>query len=220
MPIENRTTHVRKSKNTESAIETRIKNRTQLLGNLTKKRPIYDVEEEVRCWAQLNSTHFVKRYAEGNQPSWPEKKERNNYFGMIGHKCFEIMLQQHQIPYIHNDPTIDWRQQMDYDFRVPHVGKIEVKTVDFPRTHINLIVTCREWHRNDYCFAMKLVDEPPKKVKFFGYASREEVEKFHYAENEQPCLKSPCYCELLEKLHPANEFIRMLKTKTAGLWKK
>lgn len=197
-----------------------IENRMALLRNLIEEKPIFDIEPEIIQWAKLHTDIFLERWKKGNQPHWNQEQERNNYIGMIGHKIFEVVLQQFEIPYMPNDPTLDWRQKKNYDFRVPNVGTIEIKTVDFKSNQTRLLVKCAEWHDSGFCLAIKLQDETPTEATFAGYATGKEVEEFNYAENEYPCLYYPCYWELLEKLHSANEFINMLITKTAGLWKR
>ena len=189
-----------------------IENRQALLRERLEKTPIFDVEPEIVRWAILHTNIFLERWAKGNQSHWTQNDERNNYIGMIGHKCFEAVLQQFEIPYVPNDPTLDWRLKKNYDFHVPAVGTIEVKTVDFKANQTRLLVKCAEWHRNDFCLAIKLGDEAPTHARFMGYATGEEVEKFERFENEWPCLIYPCYCKPLKNLHGANEFIDKLIT--------
>jgi hypothetical protein len=183
------------------------------------EHPTFDVDPEIIQWATLHAEIWLKRWEEGTQESWPEDRKRDNYIGLIGQKCFELTLQQLEIPCVHNDPAIDWRGKKSYDFRIPNIGTIEVKTVDFKENQKRLLIKCREWHNSDYVFAIKLQDQLPTKAKFVGYATNEEVtETFTYAENEFPCWKAPCYWQLLEKLHPASQFFNVLKEATQKLW--
>ena len=195
-----------------------LENRMQLLGNRLEKFPIYEVEPEITEWARHYADVFAARFKnDTNDIRW-KGSPRNNYIGMIGQKCFEIVLQQHDIPYVPNDPVIDWRESKKYDFLIPLVGTIEVKTIDCKENQTRLLIKCSEWHNSDYCVALKLQDALPSKVWIMGYAEGKDVPKFHYAENTLPCPNDPCYWEYLENLHPANEFIEMLRTKTASLW--
>jgi hypothetical protein len=184
-----------------------------------KEHPIFDVEPEVVEWARLHANMWLERWKKENRIThWPENEKRANYVGLIGHKCFELTLQQCEIPYIPNDPTIDWRGMKSYDFRVPSVGTIEIKTVDFEERQKRLLIKCSEWHDSDFVLAVKLIDELPTRAKFFGYATCEEVKRnFNRATNEWPCKKEPCFWQLLEKLNSASAFFYMLKNAIKNL---
>jgi hypothetical protein len=186
---------------------------------LRKEHPTFDVDTEILQWATLHAEIWLKRWEEGTQQHWEQNERRNNYIGLIAHKCFELALQQMEIPYVHNDPAIDWRGKKNYDFRIPHVGTIEIKATDYPANCTRMLIKCAEWHNSNHAFAIKLLDEKPTKARFIGYATNEEVKKFNYAENEWPCKLKPCYWEFLENLHPASEFLHMLRQKTKDCWK-
>jgi hypothetical protein len=183
-----------------------------------KANPIIDIDPEILQWAKLHAEIWIKRWKEGTEAHWEHNEERNNYIGLIGHKCFEVALQQMEIPYINNDPVIDWRGKKSYDLRIPHVGTLEIKTTDYPSNHKRMLIKCSEWHNSNYAFAIKLLDKNATRARFIGYATNEEVSKFNYAENEFPCLLKPCYWEFLNNLHPASEFFHLLCTNTKGCW--
>lgn len=184
-----------------------------------EKNPTFDVDPEIVEIAEHYATIWLERWKKGDQPHWTEIEERNNYIGLLGQKCFEVTLQQLEIPSVYNDPTIDWRGKKNYDFRIPHVGKIEVKTVDWKANQQRLIIKRIEWHSSEFCFALKLLDQKPTRVQFMGYATCKEVDnEFTEANNEWPCPNAPCKWQKLEKLHSASEFFNLLKTKTATCW--
>jgi len=162
----------------------------------------------------MHAKIWLQRWKEGTQSHWTKDQERNNYIGMIGQKCFEATLQQLEIPYVPNDPLLDWRGKKNYDFRIPTVGTVEVKTTDFLANQIRVLVKCSEWHDSDYCFALKLINKTPTKVTFMGYATGKEVKQdFIQANNRWPCELEPCYWQLLSKLRSASEFFKMLQDK-------
>jgi len=199
-----------------------IKNILALISNkeFRKKHPTFDVDPEILIWARLHAEVWLPRWKQGIQRHWTEDEERNNYIGLIGHKCFELTLQQLEIPYVPNDPVIDWRGKKKYDFRIPHIETLEVKTVDYKEIQKRLLIKCSEWHNSDYVFTIKLNDETPTKAKFVGYAPNEEIlTEFIYAEKEWPCRFASCYWQFLERLHPASEFFQMLRQKTKDCWK-
>jgi len=184
------------------------------------EHPTFNVEPEIIEWARLHAEIWLERWKKGTQEHWTDDEERDNYIGLIGHKCFEVVLQQLEICYVHNDPVIDWRGKKYYDFKIPFIETVEIKTIDYKPNQRRLIIKCSEWHNSDYAFALKLIDKTPTKAKFVGYATNEEVlNTFTYAENEFPCWKNPCYWQLLENLHSASEFFNILKEKTETIWK-
>jgi len=141
--------------------------------------------------------------------------------GLIGEQIFELTLQDIEVPYVRNNPIIDWRGIKRYDFRIPTVETVEIKTVDWKENQRRVIINCEEWHNSDYMLALKLSDVEPKEVKFMGIATCKDVlEKFEHAKNEQPCLNDPCYWQYLDKLDSASHFFKMLIDKTSGLWKR
>lgn len=181
--------------------------------------PTFELEPEIVEWAKLHADFFLERWQEGNQTHWKGNEKRNNFIGLLGQKCFELTLQDLEIPYVPNDPVIDWRTKKNYDFRVPYVGKIEVKTVDCKTNQERLIIKCTEWHSSDYIFAVKLENEKPTKIRYMGYAEKKQVtEQFNHAVNEFPCLYDPCYWTYLNKLQSATDFFDMLMEKTALCW--
>jgi hypothetical protein len=201
--------------------KTPIKNITKMISNegWRQKNPTFEVEPEIVSWAKLHAEFFLKRWKKGAQMHWTTNENRSNFIGLLGQKCFELTLQQLEIPYVPNDPVMDWRKTKDYDFRIPRVGKIEVKTIDYPPNHVRLIAKCAEWHDNDYVFALKLGDETPTKAYFMGYATNKEVLKdFTYTKYEQPCPYEAGRWSLLKNLNSASQFFQMLRDKTGQIW--
>ena len=181
--------------------------------------PTFDIEPEILEYATLHANFFLKRYEKDTQRHWKLSERRNAYVGLLGQKAFELTLSQFEIPYVPNDPVIDQRKTKNYDFQVPFIGKIEVKTVDFQENLTRLIVKESEWHGNEFVFAMKLLDYKPTKMQFIGYAEGEAVTRdFSYANNEFPCTLSPCYWKPLSELSSASIFFAMLKQKTQQCW--
>jgi hypothetical protein len=194
-----------------------IKNLTKLITNpeWRKANPTFEVESDIVEWAKFQATIWLQRWKTRSGTHWTEEEERNNYFGLLGEKCFELTLNQMDISHIFNEPLIEWKPNKPYDFKIPKIETIQVKTVDYPENHIRLMVKCEEYHNEDYVFALKLLDKKPEKIKFMGYATSKEVlETFTYAKNEFPCEKAPCYWQFLNKLHSASDFFNMLKEKT------
>jgi hypothetical protein len=178
----------------------------------------YKVEPEVIKWARLHAQFFIDRYKEAAEDlHWPEEDERKNYIGMMGHKCFDLTLTQFEIPKVPNDPVVKWLWKRPYDFWIPKVGTVEVKTVDYQPNMKRLIIKESEWHKCDWVVGVKLLDKLPTKVKIVGVAHKDEVEKdFTFTERgEFPCFKASCYWRLLKDLAPAIPFFdTMIKLTT------
>jgi hypothetical protein len=186
-----------------------------------KKSPTFEVDKEILEWVKLHRDIWLERWKK-RERHWTENEERTNYIGLLGEKCFELTLQQIEVPYVRNDPLVDITNEYHkpYDFRVPFIETIEVKTVDFQSNQTRMLVKKAEYHNSDYYLAIKLLDQEPTKAMFMGYAAGEEVQNFTYAENEFPCRKEPCYWQFLEKLHSAREFFNLLREKTSSCWKR
>jgi len=174
----------------------------------------YELEPETLEVAKLYANFYIRRYEEegkklkkenpqkfescvkrrrfnpdGTLP--PERKMHQLRMG-ITQKAFEITLQQLQIPYIPNDPTIDWRPKsykledpldkttkFSYDFYIPFFGRIDIKssTLKDPVVRIN----CREFEREnpDYVVAYMILDiKQPKWLKLLGYLTNSEVRRY------------------------------------------
>jgi len=108
--------------------------------------------------------------------SLPENRRQHQFRMGITQKAFEIALQQLQIPYIHNDPTIDWRAKFLYDFSIPSVEKIDIKsaTLDNPNVNIN----CREFEseKPDIVVAYQILN--PKWLKLVGFMYNSEIKQY------------------------------------------
>jgi len=175
-----------------------------------KETCTYEIEEPALFdIVHLYTKFFLKRYAEGKGEHW-DKNDFNNVFnGMLGQKAFEIMLQQFNIAYIPNDPTIDWRGKMDFDFFIPKLGTIEVKT--FHHRCYYTLVKKSEWHDNDFLVVFQTIKERPA-LKLMGWLYGSEVPKLKFAEKGQYKFSQEhsCYYTTFDKLRPASEFIKML----------
>jgi hypothetical protein len=182
------------------------------------QNPTFTIDPEILKWARLHADIWLKRWKEGSAAHWTTNEERSNYIGLIGQKCFEIALQQLEVPYVHNDPAIDWRGKKSYDFRIPNVGTVEIKTVDYRSNQKRLIIKCSEWHNSDFVLGIKLTDELPTALQFIGYAANKDVKGFCHAEKVFPCFESPCYWSFLTDLKPASEFFALLTEQTQKCW--
>jgi hypothetical protein len=105
-------------------------------------------------------------------------------------KAFEMALQQLQIPYVHNDPMIGWRPELDKvqedvpatkfssDFWVPLIGRVDVRnaTPDNPTVSINVEFFDRE--NPHYVIAYKILDmTEPRWLELSGFMYRSEIRR-------------------------------------------
>ncbi len=179
--------------------------------SLTAAYPVYHVEPELVKWARLHAQFYLERYREGFDKHWSHNEERSTYVGLVGQKCFDVLLQQLEVSAIHNDPVIDWRGKKTYDFKVHGLGTVEVKCFDYYCEM--LLVKLSEWHRSDYLVAYKFEDKEPTEVTMSGYLTGKEVESLPIAkqgEKKFSKLAECYYCELT-KLHRGKDFIIMLQ---------
>ena len=133
-------------------------------------------------------------------------------------KAFEIALQQLQIPYVHNDPMIDWRPESEkepedelaikfsFDFWVPFVGRIDVRnaTPDNPKVNINVEFFNKE--NPHYVVAYQILDMiEPRWLRLSGFMYRSEIKKQYEPVRlaDRPFYSIPI--EDFESKHDANE---------------
>jgi hypothetical protein len=138
-------------------------------------------------------------------------------------KAFEISLQQLRIPYVLNDPLVDWRPEAEreledepstkfpFDFWIPLMGRIDIRnaTPDNPQVNINVEVFNRE--NPHYVIAYQILDViKPRWLKLSGFMYRSEVKKeyepVHLA--ERPFYSIPI--EGFESKHDAQELRSIL----------
>lgn len=188
----------------------RLKNIKRLLRLPVGKEAVYDVETEVISWAVLHADFYVERYMQ--TPSgkhWSQREVRNIRIGLLGQKIFDIILQQLAVPKDHNDPVIDWRREKPYDFNIPGLGTVEVKTFDHYCTKV--LVKVKEWHGNDYLVVFQLVGKTFSTVHMKGWLTREQVESLRVSrKGEHFTPYADAYITEFDKLKPANQFISML----------
>jgi len=175
----------------------------------------HEIEPEVVEIAQLYSEFYNRRYEEyGKQlmienpetfkkaveeGRWnsdgtvSEKRKRQNFRMGLTHKAFEIALQQIQIPYVPNDPTIDWRPEakirkktkVRYDFYIPLLGSIDIKSATFENPVVN--INCEDFNQEnpDFVVAYQILDElKPKWLWLSGFLANLEIK-----ENYEPKRK-------------------------------
>ena len=197
--------------------ELKKKEHEKTLENLMKllkqkdEQQIYEVEPEIVEWAKLHAKFFIDRYKERPDIHWTPKQWRNAYVGMVGHKCFEVILQQFEIPYVPNDPAIrDWWSRK-YDFLVPPLGRIEVKAFDHHCKYA--LFKLSEWHGCNYAVVFRFCDPEPKNVNLEGWLTGAEVENLPIAEKGKMKISryEDCRYTPFKKLNPASKFIKLLK---------
>ena len=126
----------------------------------------------------LHAEFFLERYGKGQGKHWMENERANTRLGLCGQKAFELMLQLMEVPYIPNDPIIDQRLQKDYDFKIPTLGKIEIKCYDHYCRKV--LIKPEEWHQNSFLvvwqFREDTANEQFGSLRMLGWLTKEEVE--------------------------------------------
>jgi hypothetical protein len=134
-------------------------------------------------------------------------------------KAFEITLQQLQVSYIPNDPTIDWRPKQDidlldnttkfrYDFFIPLFGTIDIKCATLKPGWNRVNINCREFNEEepDYVVAYKILDiSKPKWLKLIGFMKNEEIRKYKPVETSRSFWSIP-----IEDFHEAEKLVDVL----------
>jgi len=191
----------------------RAKNIRRLLKLPLGAKAIYEVEPEIFAWAKLHADFYLARYAaNGRSKHWSEGERRNAYVGLLGQKIFDVICEQLGTPKDHNDAVIDWRRQKPYDFSVPDLGTIEVKT--FYNYCRKVLVKTSEWHGNDFLVVFRLTENPAT-VRLEGWLTKQQVESLPVSDKgEHFTPYAAAYIADFDKLNPANQFVLMLNEKS------
>lgn len=152
---------------------------------------IYIVEKELTELATMQSNWILDRYEKEPQRHWKMDDRHKAFIGLAGQKVFDLILQQYGIPSDRNDPTIDWRKEKDYDFYIPKIGKIEIKTFDY--WCLKALIKVFEWHGNDYCVIMQFADRKPTRINIMGWLTKDQVEKLPISKVGQVWDDGRCY---------------------------
>ena len=144
--------------------------------SIEEGHPLYEVEQEFQQWVILHAQFFLQRYKAGIGKHWTEDEIRTTRLGLCGQKAFELMLQKMEVAYVPNDPIIDQRLTKDYDFWIPKIGTIEVKTYEHYCRKV--LVNPSEWHGNDYLVIWQFRDKDQQRLRMVGWLPKEQVEAY------------------------------------------
>jgi hypothetical protein len=133
--------------------------------------------------------------------------------GLIGQKAFEIILQKELIPYIPNDPLTSRVYYKNYDFYIPNIGTVEIKTI--PSYGWNAIIKQSEWHGNDFMVAWQMGKE---ELNMIGWLTKKEVESYPITpKGAAPQTRiASAHVIPMKKLHDPKTFIEKMKTASIG----
>lgn len=148
--------------------------------------PLYEIEQEFQQWVILHAQFFLERYKAGLGKHWTENELETTRLGLCGQKAFELMLQKMQVAYVPNDPIIDQRLTKDYDFWIPKIGTIEIKTYLYYCRKV--LVKPSEWHGNDYLIVWQFRDKNQLNLKMIGWLSQAEVEAHPTTKKGKTCF--------------------------------
>ncbi|MCW4003639.1 MAG: hypothetical protein NWE95_06990 [Candidatus Bathyarchaeota archaeon] len=172
--------------------------------------PLYLIEREFQEWVKLHAEFFLQRYRQAQMAHFKQNETANARLGLCGQKAFELLLQLMEVPYVPNDPIIDQRLQKDYDFLIPTLGKIEVKTIHHYCR--KLIVKLSEWHSNNLLIVWQM-NEPETQLKMIGWLNRTQVEAHTVTRKGETKYNpySDAYIIDIMELNPADTLIEKLK---------
>lgn len=153
---------------------------TLLKGYITEEsiqegKPEYIIETEFEEWCKLHTTFFLQRYKEGKGKHWTNNEIRTTNIGMAGHRAFQKLLDKMEVAYVPNDPMLDERQEKNYDFLIPQLGKTEVKTVDHYCEKV--LIKTSEWHGNAFLVVWQ-IDQTEQHLKMKGWLTKDQVEAY------------------------------------------
>lgn len=123
--------------------------------------------------------YLVKKRRYNRDGTLPENRRQHQLRMGLTQKAFELFLQQIQVPYIPNDPTVDWRKKFPFDFCIPMFGKIDIKSALSNNPFVN--INCREFEKEnpDCVVAYMILDmSKPRWLKMLGYMLSSEIRKY------------------------------------------
>ena len=144
--------------------------------SLEEGKPRYSIEPEFKSWCNLHTNFFLNRYHQGEGEHWTKNETITTNIGLAGQKAFEMLLQKLECAYVPNDPIIDQRLEKDYDFLIPQLGKIEVKSLDHYCRKV--LIKESEWHSNDFLVVWQFPTDKRKELRMIGWLTQEEVEAY------------------------------------------
>jgi hypothetical protein len=179
--------------------------------SIAAKNPLYLVEPELQEYSRLHAKFFLQRYHAGKGEHYSENEQKNAVLGIAGQKVFELLLQKLEIPYVPNDPIIDQRLTKDYDFKIPRLGKIEVKTLDYYCKR--LLVKPSEWHENDYVVVIQTTSDTGELFKMAGWIEGRKVSETPTTMRNETKFNPYAEAKIIEltQLNPPQTFIKKLE---------
>jgi hypothetical protein len=183
--------------------------------SVKKGTPVYEIEEEFQKWVILHADFILSRYEANPLNHFKTQDERENVrLGLRGQKAFELLLQLLEVPYVPNDPVVDQRLQKSYDFLIPALGKIEVKTEKHYARKV--LVKVSEWHHDDYLVAWQMHKDGAH-LTLIGWLTRKQVEA--HPKTPKGATKYNPYTDSyiidISELNPPDTFIKILNQHAA-----
>ena len=143
---------------------------------------------------KTENPQIFRRLVEAGEctPDGTVKEETKQYELRVGItlKAFEIALQQLQIPFVPNHPTIDWRSRSEEelgdeptntflsDFWVPLMGKIDIESATSDNPTVNINLNDFEKENPHYVVAYQILDIiQPRWLRLSGFMYRSEIRK-------------------------------------------
>jgi hypothetical protein len=172
-----------------------------------------DLADVYRAIAEL----LVKRYGKKRRSNFIGSRDlEDKQIGVVGQFMFQSLLNQLRIPHISDNPVFVFREhRILWDFLVPNLGSIEVKT--FRPTDHYFMVKKNLWlsevegrDEPDYVVALRLLSSYTAKPE--GWLFGSEVSKLPVSEKGG---KLTPFCDAyfcrFEELRPFPEFLARLK---------
>jgi hypothetical protein len=186
--------------------------------SITAKNPLYLVEPELQEYSRLHAKFFLDRYHRGQGAHYTQNENKNAVLGIAGQKVFELLLQKLEIPYVPNDPIIDQRLTKDYDFKIPKLGTIEVKTLDYYCKV--LLVKPSEWHENDYVIVIQATTEKADLFRIVGWIEGKKVTEAPTTKRGESLFNPFAEAKIinLHALNPPKTFMEKLENTYNLIW--
>ena len=174
---------------------------------------IYYIEDDIVRQAEFYTDIYLEGYKRIRRLHWRHNERDNIKRGLMAQLIFEEILRQYEIPYIPDRPILDnfKLRKKRYDFNVPGIGTIEIKSVREGRKYI--LVKKREWTDADYLVGIMIADDFST-ARMLGYLHGGDVEKM--PDGGRLCPYAPCWKIDVFRLRDWKELLEKLRKISLG----
>lgn len=169
---------------------------------------IYYIEDDIVRQAEFYTDIYLEGYKRIRRLHWRHNERDNIKRGLMAQLIFEEILRQYEVPYIPDRPILDnfKLRKKKYDFRIPGLGTIEIKSVKEGKKYI--LVKKREWTDANILIGI-MISGDYKTARMLGYIDGEKIRSM--PDGGRLCPYAPCWKINIDKLDDWNILLEKLR---------